>query len=69
MESICICGLILRCHPGIRLEGLRKTTKTSVKTAGLRVHKFEPGTFRLQSWSVNHSITTSYLSNIDSIVK
>jgi hypothetical protein len=29
-------GLILRHYPGIRLEGLRKATKTSVRIAGLR---------------------------------
>jgi hypothetical protein len=29
-------GLILKHYPGICLEGLRKTTKTSVRIAGLR---------------------------------
>jgi hypothetical protein len=28
------CGLTLRYYPGIRLEGLRKTTKTSTRIAG-----------------------------------
>jgi hypothetical protein len=31
------CGLILKYYPGIRLEGLWKTTKTSVRIADLRV--------------------------------
>jgi hypothetical protein len=30
------CGLISRNYSGIRLEGLRKTTKASVKIAGHR---------------------------------
>jgi hypothetical protein len=29
-------GLILRYYPGIRLEGLRKTTKSSISMAGHR---------------------------------
>jgi hypothetical protein len=30
-------GLILKYYPSIHLEGLRKTTKTSVRTADLQV--------------------------------
>jgi hypothetical protein len=35
-------GLILRYYPGIRLEGLRKTTKNSIKTAGRRGRESSP---------------------------
>jgi hypothetical protein len=47
-------GLILRYYPGTCLEVLRKTTKTSVMTAGHRPRS-EPGTSRVQHRSVNHS--------------
>jgi hypothetical protein len=36
-------GLILRCYPGIRLEGLRKTTKTSIRIAGRQGRESSPG--------------------------
>jgi hypothetical protein len=36
-------SLILRYYPGIRLEGLRNTTKTSIRVAGLRVRDSNPG--------------------------
>jgi len=36
-------GLILRYYPGIRLEGLRKTTKTSIRIAGRRGRDLNPG--------------------------
>jgi hypothetical protein len=35
-------GLILRYYPGIRLEGLRKTTKKWVRLAGRRSRKCNP---------------------------
>jgi len=34
---------ILRYYPGIRLEGLRKTTKTSIRIAGRRGRDSNPG--------------------------
>jgi hypothetical protein len=36
-------GLILRYYPGIHLEGLRKTTKNSIRMAGLRGRDLDPG--------------------------
>jgi hypothetical protein len=47
--------LILKYYAGIRLEGLRKTAKTSIRSPGLRI---EPGTSRIRSRNVNHSTTT-----------
>jgi hypothetical protein len=44
-----------KVYLGIRLEGLRKITKTSGKpVSGPR---FEPGSFRIRSGSVSHSTT------------
>jgi hypothetical protein len=48
-------GLISSHHPGIFLQGLRKTAKTPVRI-GVRA-EIEPGTFRIRR-SVNHSTTT-----------
>jgi hypothetical protein len=36
-------GLILRHYSGIRLEGLRKTTKNSIRIAGYRGQDLKPG--------------------------
>jgi hypothetical protein len=51
-------GLILRYYPGIRLEGLRKTTRNlnqGSQSTGLRI---KLGTSRMWNRSVNHSTTT-----------
>jgi hypothetical protein len=54
------CNLILRYYPGIRLEGLKKTTKISGwPVCGL---KFEPRTTSIKSRSVNHSTKTFSLN-------
>jgi hypothetical protein len=37
------CALILRYYPGIRLDGLRKTTKTSIRIGGRRGRDLNPG--------------------------
>jgi hypothetical protein len=37
-------GIILKYYPGIRLEGLRITTKTSIRIAGRRGRDLNPGT-------------------------
>jgi hypothetical protein len=44
----------LRYYSGIRLTGLRETTKTSFRTDGLRA-RFEPGIIQIRSSSVNYS--------------
>jgi hypothetical protein len=36
-------GIILKYYPGIRLEGLRRTTKTSIRIAGRRGRDMNPG--------------------------
>jgi hypothetical protein len=51
-------SLILRYYPGIRLEGLRKTWKTSIRIAGHRGQYLNPRTSQIQSRSVNHSTMT-----------
>jgi hypothetical protein len=51
-------GLILRYYPGIRLEGPRKTTKNLNQDSRSSGTRFETGTFRIRSRSVNHSTTT-----------
>jgi hypothetical protein len=51
-------GIILRYYPGIRLEGLRKTTKNfnhDSRSPGARI---ESGTSRMRNMSVNHWTTT-----------
>lgn len=53
---------ILRYYPGSFLEGLRKSTETPVRTEGLRVEIFESGTYRMCSWSANHSTSNIRLS-------
>jgi hypothetical protein len=45
-------GLILRYYPSIRLEGLRKTTKTISEEQPVSGLRFEPWTS--QKWRVNH---------------
>jgi hypothetical protein len=51
-------GLMLRYYPGIRLEGLRKTTKILTLDRRLPGPRIETGTPRIRSRSVNHSTTT-----------
>jgi hypothetical protein len=51
-------GQILRYYPGIRLEGLQKTTKNLNQDRGSPGPRIEPGTSRIRSRSVNHSTTT-----------
>jgi hypothetical protein len=46
-------GLILRYYPGIRLEGLRKSTKNFHQDSWSLRPRIEPGTSRIQSRSVN----------------
>jgi hypothetical protein len=48
----------LRYCAGIRLERLRKTTKILNQHSRSPVPRFEPGTSRIRSRSVDHSITT-----------
>jgi hypothetical protein len=55
-------GLILRYSHGIRLEGLRKTTKNLNQDGRSPGPRFEPGTTQIQSRSVNYSTTTFGLS-------
>jgi hypothetical protein len=50
-------GIILRYYPGIRLDGLRKTTP-------LPRQRFERGTSRIGSKSVNHLTTTFGVSAV-----
>jgi hypothetical protein len=50
-------GTILRDYLGLRLEGLRKTTTASVSIEDIGP-RYEPGTSRTRSTSVNHSNTT-----------
>jgi hypothetical protein len=50
--------LILRYYPGIRLEGLRKTTKTLNPDSRSRGPRYEFLTSRIRKRSVNHSTTT-----------
>jgi hypothetical protein len=47
----------LRSYHGIRLERLRKTTKTSVRLHFLRT-RFKRGTYEIRTRSVNHSTAT-----------
>jgi hypothetical protein len=51
-------GLILRYYPGIRLERLRKTTETLNQDSQSPEPRIKPGTFQIQSRSVNHLTTT-----------
>jgi hypothetical protein len=52
-------GVILRYSAGIRLKGLRKTTKNLSQDSLSLGPRIEPGTSRIRSRSVNHSTTTS----------
>jgi hypothetical protein len=45
-------------YPVIRLDGLRKTTKNLNQDSLPPGPRFEPGTSRIRSRSVNHSTTT-----------
>jgi hypothetical protein len=47
------CGLILRYYPRICLKGQRKTIKILSEWL-VSVARFEPGTSRIKSRSVNH---------------
>jgi hypothetical protein len=50
--------LILRYYPGIRLEGLKKTTKNLNQDSRWPESRFEPGTYGIRSSSVNYATTT-----------
>jgi hypothetical protein len=58
------CGLIVRQYPGIYLDGLRKTMKTSVSIAVLSAPRFEPRTYWILSRSINHSTISLVMSCI-----
>jgi hypothetical protein len=51
-------GLILRYYPGIRVEGLRKTTKNLNQDSRSPGSRFEAGTSQIRSRTINHSTTT-----------
>jgi hypothetical protein len=51
-------GLLLRYYPGIRLEGLRKTTKTLNQDSRSPGTRIECGTSRIRSRGINRSTTT-----------
>jgi hypothetical protein len=51
-------GLILRYYPGIRQEGLRKTTNNLNQDSRPPGPRISPRTFRIQGRSVNHKTTT-----------
>jgi hypothetical protein len=51
-------GLTLRYYTGMRMEGLRKTTKDLNQYSRSPGPRIEPGTSLIRSSSVNHSIAT-----------
>jgi len=53
-----VVDLILMYYPGIRLEGLRKTTKNLNEDSRSPEPRIETGTFRIRSKSVNYSTIT-----------
>jgi hypothetical protein len=50
-----VCDIILRYYPGIRLEELRKTTKTSIRIAGRQSRDLNPGPSEYEA-GVNHTM-------------
>jgi hypothetical protein len=50
--------VLIMVMPAIRVEGLRKTTKTHNQHSQSLGPRFEPGTSRIQSRNVNHSTAT-----------
>jgi hypothetical protein len=56
-------GVILGYYPGIRLDGLGKTTKNLKSGQPESGPRFEPGISRIRSRSVNH-ITTAFSSTL-----
>jgi ribosomal protein S27E len=62
------CGLILKDYSGIRLKGLRKTTKKRTQESKVCGRRFEARTLRIRSRGCNHSSTT-FGSNSSRIIK
>jgi hypothetical protein len=59
------CGLILRCDPVISLDGLRKTTKNSIRIAGRQSWNLNPGPPEYDAvfYTLNHDVRWENVAN------